>query len=54
MKSWKVIGQVNGVNASEGEWYYLRFLLKHIKCPASFQYLLSYNGVKYLSFRETA
>ena len=32
----------------------MRILLNHIKGLTSFQDLLSYNGIQYLSFKETA
>ncbi|KAK9274843.1 hypothetical protein L1049_022097 [Liquidambar formosana] len=53
-KKGKVIGRVNGANPTEGERYYLRLLLNHVKGPTSFDDLLSVDGNKYFTFKESA
>ncbi|XP_073144594.1 uncharacterized protein [Henckelia pumila] len=59
-KSWherkkrRVIGRINAANPIEGERYYLRLLLSHVRGPISFDYLLMVNGNRYLSFKESA
>ncbi|KAG5520326.1 hypothetical protein RHGRI_033033 [Rhododendron griersonianum] len=49
-----VIGRINGSNPSEGERYYLRLLLNHVRSPTSFADLLMYNDVQCSSFKEAA
>ncbi|KAL0286560.1 UNVERIFIED_CONTAM: hypothetical protein Sradi_7144900 [Sesamum radiatum] len=49
-----VIGRISGVNPIEGERYYLRLLLNHIRGSTSFQDLLTVNGVAYSSFKQVA
>ncbi|XP_071923013.1 uncharacterized protein [Coffea arabica] len=49
-----VIGRIAGVHPSEGERYYLRLLLKHVKKPTSFHDLKLINGKIATSFREAA
>ncbi|KAL0294955.1 UNVERIFIED_CONTAM: hypothetical protein Sradi_6859000 [Sesamum radiatum] len=49
-----VIGRISGANPIEGERYYLRLLLNHIKGSTSFQDLLTVNGVGYSSFKQAA
>ncbi|XP_020243466.1 uncharacterized protein LOC109821714 [Asparagus officinalis] len=59
-KSWsprkqrQVIGRINRVNPIEGERYYLRLLLNHIRCPTSFEDLLTVNGIHCKSFKQSA
>ncbi|XP_073120058.1 uncharacterized protein [Henckelia pumila] len=59
-KSWyerkkrRVIGRVNAANLVEGERYYLRLLLSHVRGPISFDYLLMVNGKRYFTFKESA
>ncbi|XP_073121556.1 uncharacterized protein [Henckelia pumila] len=59
-KSWyerkkrRVIGRVNAANPVEGERYYLRLLLSHVRGPISFDYLLMVNGKRYFTFKESA
>ncbi|XP_071926211.1 uncharacterized protein [Coffea arabica] len=50
----KVIGRVVAVNPSEGERYFLRLLLSHIRAPKSFNHLLTVNGQVSSSYREAA
>ena len=50
MKSWSkrdrrhVIGRLVTASPKEGERYFLRLLLCHVRCPTSFDYLLTVNG----------
>ena len=53
-KKGEVIGRVNGANPMEGERYYLRILLNHVRGPTSFKDLLTVEGIRYLSFKESA
>ncbi|KAH7843232.1 hypothetical protein Vadar_014156 [Vaccinium darrowii] len=53
-KTREVIGRINGANPTEGERYYLRLLLNHVRGPTSFANLLSYNGVQCSSFKDVA
>jgi hypothetical protein len=60
-KSWrlrtnrkKVVARMYNVNPSEGERYYLRILLCHIKGPTSFTDLRTYNGVIYPNYKDAA
>ncbi|XP_027174556.1 uncharacterized protein LOC113774189 [Coffea eugenioides] len=50
----KVIGRMVTVSPKEGERYYLRLLLTHIAGPTPFEALLSVNGQRLASFRESA
>lgn len=49
-----VIGRIHGANPMEGERYYLRLLLNHVKGPISFQDLLKVNGVQCSNFKDAA
>ncbi|XP_020243617.1 uncharacterized protein LOC109821873 [Asparagus officinalis] len=59
-KSWRprkqrqVIGRINGANPIAGERYYLRLLLTHVRCPKSFEDLLTVNGIHCKSFKQSA
>ncbi|XP_074313490.1 uncharacterized protein LOC141648664 [Silene latifolia] len=59
-KIWKarergvVIGRVAHASPAEGEMYYLRLLLAHVRGPTSFEDLLTIDGVKSASFQEAA
>ncbi|XP_020258959.1 ATP-dependent DNA helicase PIF1-like [Asparagus officinalis] len=59
-KSWsprkqrQVIGRINGANPIEGERYYLRLLLTHVRCPKSFEDLLMVNDIHCKSFKQSA
>ncbi|XP_020266488.1 uncharacterized protein LOC109841977 [Asparagus officinalis] len=59
-KSWsprkqrQVIGRINRANPIEEERYYLRLLLTHVRCPTSFEDLLTVNGIHYKSFKQSA
>ncbi|XP_075512261.1 uncharacterized protein LOC142547728 [Primulina tabacum] len=53
-KKVKVIGRINGANPTEGERYYLRLLLNHVRGPTSFIYLLTVNGKICFTFKEAA
>ena len=48
------IGRVITANPTEGERYYLRLLLNHIRGITSFEDLKTVNGVLTSSFRESA
>ncbi|XP_027076324.1 uncharacterized protein [Coffea arabica] len=50
----KVIGRMVTVSPIEGERYYLRLLLSHVRSPKSFKDLLTINGKLALSYREAA
>ncbi|XP_027150281.1 uncharacterized protein LOC113750513 [Coffea eugenioides] len=50
----KVIGRLVTVKPSEGDRYYLRLLLLHVRARASFDDFLTVNGCKLNSFREAA
>ncbi|KAG7986452.1 hypothetical protein I3843_03G080700 [Carya illinoinensis] len=49
-----VIGRIVTANPFEGERYYLRILLNHIRGPLSFQHLKTVNGILAPTFREAA
>ncbi|KAG5557451.1 hypothetical protein RHGRI_007629 [Rhododendron griersonianum] len=49
-----VIGRIVAINPSQGELYYLRLLLNHIRCPTSFSYLRTVGGKTYSTYREAA
>ncbi|XP_022843113.1 uncharacterized protein LOC111366630 [Olea europaea var. sylvestris] len=49
-----VVGRIVSVNLSEGERYFLRLLLNHIRGPTSFDDLKTFNGVNVGIFREAA
>ncbi|XP_073035172.1 uncharacterized protein [Primulina eburnea] len=53
-KKGKVIGHVNGANPVEGERYYLRLLLNHVRGPTSFDNLLTIDGNICFTFKEAA
>ncbi|XP_050222183.1 uncharacterized protein LOC126672278 [Mercurialis annua] len=53
-KKGNVIGRVNAANPIEGERYYMRLLLSHVKGPKSFEDLLTVDGAKCNSFKESA
>ncbi|XP_027072018.2 uncharacterized protein [Coffea arabica] len=50
----KVIGRVVTVRPNEGERYFLRLLLSHVRAPRSFNHLLRVDGQLVSSFREAA
>ena len=47
-----VIGRINSANPKEGERFYLRLLLNHVKGPTSFEDLLTIDRIHYLSFKK--
>ncbi|KAG5551379.1 hypothetical protein RHGRI_009707 [Rhododendron griersonianum] len=47
-----VIGRIVAINPSQGELYYLRLLLNHIRCPTSFSYLRTVGSKTYSTYRE--
>ena len=47
-----MIDRINSANPKEGEIFYLRLLLNHVKSPTSFKDLLIVDGLHYLSFKE--
>ncbi|XP_060969641.1 uncharacterized protein LOC115712305 [Cannabis sativa] len=49
-----VIGRIVAANPIEGERYYLRLLLSHIRSPTSYDDLKIVNGIVVSSFRESA
>ncbi|XP_074293299.1 uncharacterized protein LOC141620283 [Silene latifolia] len=57
-KLWKsrdrgvVIGRVAHASPGEGERYYLRLLLEHVRGPTSFEDLVTVNGTSCASFQE--
>ena len=50
----RVIGRIYTVSPSEGERFYLRILLNHIRGPKSFDHLLMVNGIAYPTFKQAA
>ncbi|GKB09795.1 ATP-dependent DNA helicase PIF1-like protein [Tanacetum coccineum] len=48
------VGRIVAAHPSEGERYYLRILLKKVRCPKSFDDLKTCNGVRVATFREAA
>ncbi|XP_071916209.1 uncharacterized protein [Coffea arabica] len=50
----KIIGRLVTVSPKEGERYYLRLLLNHVRAPTSFDDLLTVNGQKMNCFRQAA
>ena len=48
-----VIGRINGANPAEGEIYYLRLLLNHVRGPTLFADMLTVNGTRYSTFKES-
>ncbi|KAK8933803.1 hypothetical protein KSP39_PZI015526 [Platanthera zijinensis] len=50
----KVVARMYSVNPLEGERYYLRILLTHIRAPRSFQHLRTVNNITYSTFKEAA
>ncbi|KAK4385560.1 hypothetical protein Sango_2680000 [Sesamum angolense] len=50
----KVIGRIYIVFPYEGERFFLRILLNHVKGPRSFEEMLTINGVTYATFKEAA
>ncbi|XP_059446564.1 uncharacterized protein LOC132178128 [Corylus avellana] len=53
-KKQSVIGTVVAANLIEGERYYLRLLLNHIRGPSSFEDLKQVGGIMASTFREAA
>ena len=50
----KVIGRIYTVSPSEGEKFFLRILLSHIRGPTDWEYLLSPNKTYCPTFKKTA
>jgi len=50
----QVIGRMYSVSPIEGERYFLRLLLLHVRGAVSYENLQCVDGVQYSSFRETA
>ncbi|XP_068486703.1 uncharacterized protein [Phaseolus vulgaris] len=50
----KVIGRIYTVSPSEGEKFFLRILLSHIRGPTSWEYLLSLNQTYCPTFKKAA
>uniref|UniRef100_A0A1S4BAU6 Helitron helicase-like domain-containing protein n=1 Tax=Nicotiana tabacum TaxID=4097 RepID=A0A1S4BAU6_TOBAC len=53
-KTRSVIGRIATANPREGERYYLRLLLNHVRGPLSFKDLLTVNGRECETFKEAA
>ncbi|XP_075112513.1 uncharacterized protein LOC142182255 [Nicotiana tabacum] len=53
-KTRSVIGRIATANRREGERYYLRLLLNHVRGPLSFKDLLTVNGRECETFKEAA
>ncbi|GJR89735.1 ATP-dependent DNA helicase PIF1 [Tanacetum coccineum] len=51
-KQGKMRGRMVSANPAEGERFYLRVLLQHVKGPTGFDYLYTVNGVLYTTFRR--
>ncbi|GAA0187540.1 hypothetical protein LIER_34828 [Lithospermum erythrorhizon] len=49
-----VIGRLSTVNLCEDELYYLSVLLINVRCPMSFEYLLTVDGETCTTYRESA
>ena len=49
-----MVGRIYGANPIEGERYYLRLLLNHVRSPKSFEDLLGVNETQYSTFKESA
>ncbi|XP_076928855.1 uncharacterized protein LOC143592969 [Bidens hawaiensis] len=47
-------GRIVSANPAEGERYYLRLLLTHVRGPTSFDDLRTVNGVQHTTFRKAA
>ncbi|GAU51549.1 hypothetical protein TSUD_414120 [Trifolium subterraneum] len=54
LSSRKVIGRIYIVSPSEGEKFYLRVLLSHVKGPTSWEDLLTNNGTPFNTFKKAA
>ncbi|XP_068338961.1 uncharacterized protein [Pyrus communis] len=50
----KVIGRIYAVSPAEGEKFYLRILLNHVRGPTSFTNLRTVNGVLHPTFKQAA
>ncbi|CAN6548323.1 unnamed protein product [Malus baccata var. baccata] len=50
----KVIGRIYAVSPAEGENFYLRILLNHVRGPTSFTNLRTVNGVLHPTFKQAA
>lgn len=50
----KVIGRIYTVSPSEGEKFYLRVLLNHVKGPTSYEHLRTVNGIVQPTFKKAA
>jgi len=50
----KVIGRIYTVSPAEGEKFYLRVLLSHLKRPTSWKCLITNNGTLFNTFRKAA
>lgn len=60
-KGWKgrrilnnAIGRMYFASPTDGERYFLRLLLLHVRGPTSFESLRTINGIQYKTFREAA
>lgn len=48
------VGRLELAQTTEGERYYLRLLLNHVRGPEGYDDLLCYNGIRYQTFRDSA
>ncbi len=59
-KKWKPrqrstqVGRIISAHPAEGEQYYLRVLLNHVRGPTSYEYLRIVEGIVYPTFQEAA
>ncbi|CAL0322783.1 unnamed protein product [Lupinus luteus] len=56
-KEWnrrRVLGRIYTVSPSEGDKFYLRVLLNHVRGPTSWEYLLTVNGTCFHTFKQSA
>ena len=49
----RTIGRINNVSPVQGERFYLRLLLNHIKGATTFDELKMFEGIKFSTFKET-
>lgn len=52
-KQGQSIGRIYNIHPSSGELYYLRLLITHVKGPTCFDDILTVNGNKHKTFKES-